>query len=280
MKRLLVGLLGIMIMQTKIVLATNNGWELAKNKALANSDFVEKSVDSFNDDVLPSDDINSVILSDIDKRSQKIWGISEPDMKRYKLLMQSKSGVYYKDKELSPIEILGINARDNTERDHFAKLLVKANSQRIAKELAFEKSYSRAYKKHIKNNNLPVVRNFDTDKYSPFNYKAVDLQDGDDLMLFVNNEIHVRRIIGPLLSEIINNNKVKLNVYFMDKKIHKDEIFSWAKKQNIPVDLVKDKRITLNIGYNGFNKINKNETLPAMYLVRSGDTTEIDLSRF
>lgn len=258
----------------------NIGWELAANNAMLNSDFNDKSNEVFVDDIQAPDEINKMVLDNNDLKTARVWGISELDMKRYKALMVNKSGQYYKNKELSPIEVLGINAQDNTQRNLFAQMLVKANIQRFAKELAFEKAYANAYKNYITEKKLPIIKPFNTDKYSPFNYKAVDLQDNDKLMLFVKTSDAARRIISPLLSEIINNDKVQWHIYLMDKSIDKNEVFNWARKMNIPSELVGNKTITLNIGYQDFKKINLDGNTPVLYLVRNGSATEVDLSRF
>ena len=261
-------------------LLANIGWEFSANNVITNSDFNDKSNEVFVDDIQASDEITKIVLDSNDLKTAKVWGISELDMKRYKALMINKSGQYYKNKELSPIEVLGINAQDNTQRSLFAKMLVKANIQRFAKELAFEKAYSQAYKNYITEKKLPIVRAFNTDKYSPFNYKAIDLRDNDNLMLFVKTNDAARRIVSPLLSEMINNDKIKWHIYFIDKTVDKNSVFNWARQMNIPSQLVVDKRITLNIGYQDFKKINLDGNTPTLYLVRNGSATEVDLSRF
>ena len=273
-------IIGIIMLQLSIKCLASAGWEFSANKAMLNSDFNEKSNEVFVDDIISLEEITKVALDNNDLKTAKVWGISELDMKRYKCLLGNKSGQYYKNKELSPIEVLGINAQDNTQRNYFAEMLVKANIQRFAKELAFEKAYVEAYKNYITEKKLPIVRAFNTDKYSPFNYKAVDIMDYDNLMLFVKTTDAARRIIGPLLSEIINNDKIQLNIYLMDNSIDKNAVFNWAKKMNISSELVSNKKITLNVGYQDFKKINPNANTPTLYLIRNGNALEVDLSRF
>lgn len=273
-------IIGIIMLQISIKCLASPGWEFSANKAMLNSDFNEKSNEVFVDDIISLEEITKIALDNNDLKTAKVWGISELDMKRYKALMSNKSGQYYKNKELSPIEVLGINAQDNTQRSYFAEMLVKANIQRFAKELAFEKAYTNAYKNYITEKKLPIVRAFNTDKYSPFNYKAVDIMDYDNLMLFVKTTDAARRIIGPLLSEIINNDKIQLNIYLMDNSIDKNVVFNWAKKMNISSELVSNKKITLNVGYQDFKKINPDPNTPTLYLIRNGNALQVDLSRF
>lgn len=258
----------------------NNGWKLSSNNLIENSDFSEKTFDAFVDDVTSENDIKNIELSKDDLRLAKVWGISNTEMQRYKILMSNKNGTYYKNKGLSPVEILGINARDNIERNKFANLLMKHNIQRISKELAFEKAYNTNYKNHVIRTGQKTVNNFDTNKYSPYSYKAVDLNNDDTLMMFIKKDEEVNRIISPILSNIYENDKVSLNIYLMDQNLDKETIYTWAKKHNISPELVSSKRITLNIGNKEFHEINPNNRTPSLYVVRDGITSEVDLERF
>lgn len=274
------GILLIMIASVSLLAFAGDGWEFNPNKKMENLSFTNRHPEPFIDDILPEQDINKVELTTSDKHIAKVWGLSDGEIKRYALLMNNKSGQYYKNKDLSPIEILGVNARTNIERDYYADKLVKTNSQRIAKELAFNSSYRKAYKSFVSANNLPVVRDFDTDKYSPYNYEPINLKDGDNLMLFIRRKDAVRRILMPLMSEIESNKKIKVNVYFLEEQIEKNEIYDWATSFNIPVEWVRDKKVTLNKDHSKYKAISKDDKSPALYLIRDGETSNIDLSGF
>ena len=74
------------------------------------------------DDISPDQDINAIQLSAAQIHEAKAWGLTLDEEKRYVLLMQNKSAIYYAGLRQTPIDVLGINARTQQERDHFAEL--------------------------------------------------------------------------------------------------------------------------------------------------------------
>lgn len=74
-----------------------------------------------------------------------IWNVTSQDYSHYLWLMQySPSSKWYK--QLNPAEVLGINAADDKARMHYAMIVVKNAHDRIARELAFQQAYDKAWK--------------------------------------------------------------------------------------------------------------------------------------
>ncbi|HHV7601446.1 TPA: TIGR03759 family integrating conjugative element protein, partial [Legionella pneumophila] len=76
----------------------------------ADNALAKAGLTEFHDEVIEEKDF---LLNDVQKQEAKIWGLNEKEEKRYLQLMQSRSGVYYKDLRMTPIDILGLNARDD-----------------------------------------------------------------------------------------------------------------------------------------------------------------------
>lgn len=81
----------------------------------------------------------------LDERHAKEWGLRLDEWARYRQLMQGPIGIYSPD--LDPLTALGIEARSDEERNHFAELQVQAESRRVGKTLAYQRAYDAAWKR-------------------------------------------------------------------------------------------------------------------------------------
>jgi integrating conjugative element protein (TIGR03759 family) len=260
------------------------GWHLnSKGKNDPNSEYHKRLPLAFTDDITSDQNPAKIKLTPAQKHEALVWGLSEQQEKRYVLLVRNKSGWYFKNTTLTPVEILGINAKTDEERAQYAVLDAKQEFAKNAKILAFNAAYSKAAFALKDKLNLPVIRKFDYSKYSPYNYKPIQLQKNDKLMLFIKKNENVKPIVSYLMAEIERNAAISLNVYFIDSKISKKDIVNWAKGQNIPSDMVNHKLITLNFDFDHgqYAKIKaKNKKTPLMLLVRNGKSRIVDTGRF
>lgn len=282
----------ICMLVTSSANAQKNGWQFlvsnkSKEQRQINSDFYNRFPGVFVDDVTEDQDVGKLKLNEGQKHQAIAWGLTEAQEKRYVLLMQNKSGSYYKETTLTPVEVLGINARTNKERAYYASLDAKQAFQRIAKEEAFDTAYHKAAVVLKDQFNLEIVNAFDYSKYSPYSYKPLDIQNNDKLMLFVGLTDSVKPVVSSLIDSIILNPTIQLNVYFVGQNVTKDKIFTWAMTQNIPPEMVNAKKITLNLDNGQLQKLNlpktqrtKETKTPILILVHSGTSKTIDIGRF
>ncbi|GBH07717.1 UDP-glucose 6-dehydrogenase [Pseudomonas syringae pv. actinidiae] len=89
-----------------------------------------------------------------DEMLARDWNLSPQEWQRYQTLMQSSRGVY--SPGLDPLTALGIEARTDEERRRYAELQVKAEAQRTAKELAYQRAYDDAFKR-LYPNQMPIA---------------------------------------------------------------------------------------------------------------------------
>lgn len=258
------------------------GWDYSSiTKTNPNSNYYYRLPMPFIDDIVRDQDIDKVQLTTEQKHQALVWGLSDDQEKRYVLLMQNRSGNYFKDTKLSPIEVLGINARDDSERAMYAKVLAQMEFEKNAKILAFDTAFHNeaiALQEKLK---LPIIRGGGASSTSK-TAKTFQLQNGDKLMLFVERANNVDFIISPVISELKRNPTATLNVYFIDNGLKDSGIASWAKNQNIPIDLVNEKHsITLNLDKGQFNSVKIiSKTTPLLILVRDGRSEVVDLNLF
>lgn len=90
-----------------------------------------------------------------------IWGLNEAEWKRYTILMQGPSGKYYPN--LTPLEVLGINAENPEDLKHFSELTASQEHAKIERELRFNAAFQSAAQRLYSHE--PVIRPFD---YSPY----------------------------------------------------------------------------------------------------------------
>jgi integrating conjugative element protein (TIGR03759 family) len=119
----------VAILATTVIAATNASAEPAPQ---ANSRSVPAQLQNSVDGTL-------------DERLARDWGLRPEEWARYRQLMQGPRGIY--SPNLDPLTALGIEARSDEERNHYAELQVQAESRRVGKELAYQRAYDAAWKR-------------------------------------------------------------------------------------------------------------------------------------
>lgn len=75
----------------------------------------------------------------------KDWGLRPEEWARYRQLMQGPLGIH--SPNLDPLTALGIEARNDEERNRYAELQVQAESRRVGRMLAYQRAYDAAWKR-------------------------------------------------------------------------------------------------------------------------------------
>ncbi|KTD10049.1 bile acid beta-glucosidase [Legionella hackeliae] len=230
-----------------------------------------------NEDALTSEqDINKITLTDTQLHEAKVWGLTSDEEKRYVLLMQNKSKLYYKGLRQTPIDILGLNARNETERNHFAELAARQEAQKVAKNIAWNNAFYKAYNKLFVN--VPVIGDFDPSPYSPYAHKPVQLSQGDTLFFFIKEQDSVKTILLMLFDAIEQTPNARLHLMLLD--MNDTTIQIWANQHQIPQHLVNGGRITLNHGELSYQSLKVKKSLPLLLLSQNGHSSIVDLGRF
>lgn len=85
----------------------------------------------------------------LDERQAHAWGLRPDEWRRYRQLMQGPLGIY--SPNLDPLTTLGIEARSDEERNHYAALQVRAEARRVDKTLAYQRAYDAAWQRLFPN---------------------------------------------------------------------------------------------------------------------------------
>lgn len=255
------------------------GIETQRFNSLATTDrTLAKTGLSINEnDITPDQDSNTLTLTEAQLHEGVVWDLTIDEEKRYVQLMQNRSGLYYKGLRQTPIDILGINARDEAERDHFAELASRQEAQKVTKNIAWNNAFYKAYNQLFKD--VPVVGDFDPSPYAPDNYKPITLNQNDTLYWFIKPEHAVKTVLLPLIEAIQSTPNTTLHLMLLGAD--DTGVQEWANIQQIPRDLVRDSHITLNHGELSFDALTlKNKTTPLLLLARDGASSVVDLGRF
>ncbi len=218
-----------------------------------------------------SSEKNTIINSTTVGNAQD-WQLTDSEWNRYLELMQGVNVKWYP--QLTPPEILGMNADNPVEQNHFAELVAKVQHEKLARELAFNNAINQALKRLYPDE--PLILPFDLSPFNPMSVAKADnttaLQAGDHLVLFIEckNPLNFNTL-PPLIALINHHPKTILDIFCLNA-FDATAIRQWAKSNHIPANLVAENRITLNQDKGKFIQTVGNVPLPYLLLVRQGQS--------
>lgn len=229
------------------------------------------------DDITPEQDPQALKLSEAQLHEAQVWGLTEDEEKRYVLLMQNRSGAYYKGLRQTPIDVLGINARNEEERTHFAQLSAQQEAQKVSKNIAWNNAFYKAYNQLFAN--TPVVGDFDPAPFSPLAYKPITLNSGDNLFLFIKPDDAIKTVLLALMDAINTTDDTHLHIMLL--KTDDLGIQQWANMNQIPHELVSSGKLDLNHGDMQWDNLQvTKKSTPLLLLSRQGASSLVDLGVF
>lgn len=269
------------LMSTHAAFAELNipGLSIQRLNTLATQDeTLAKTGLAHNDDDLTSDqDLKNVRLTEQQIHESAVWNLTADEEKRYVLLMQNRSGIYYRGLRQTPLDILGLNARTETERNHFAEIAAKQEAQKVSKNIAWNNAFYKAYNKLFEN--VPVVGDFDPKPFSPYAHKPLHLDQGETLYFFIKPDDAVKSVLMLLIEAVDTTPNARLNIMLLGSDDL--EIQQWANQQQIPQALVSNARISLNHGDLNYQSLAlPKKSTPLLLLAKNGVSNIVDLGRF
>lgn len=212
--------------------------------------------------------------------SAKTWDLSEQEWQHYMQLMQGKSGHWFK--QLTPPEVLGINAETPDEEAHYAIVVAKQEHDKLDRELSFDRAFHQALLKLYPNE--PIIKPFDLTPFNPTktsisNNAYTMLQSGDHLVFFVDISKGLEIGILPRLLGIVKVNPHIVLDIFCINKVNDIAIRRWAALNQIPLALVNQNRITLNQDTGKLQQATGKSNVPSLLLSRNGQTIPVTLDQ-
>jgi len=153
-----------------------------------------------------------------------LWGVTQEEWLRYLALKQQARGIW--SPGLDPLTTLGVEAETDSERQHFAELLVKTEFRRLEKELAFQRAYDAAWQRLYPDLTPLKTPSASTSRVSLFvkeNCPACD------------------NLLRTLLAQ-----KRPVDIWLVNSAGDDNRVRTWATEHGIDSKRVKEHSITLN----------------------------------
>ena len=211
--------------------------------------------------------IEATSLSDTARRKSAAWNLNESEWHRYEELMQGIRGSVSAT-ALSPIEVLGIHARDDAERRRYAERWARAMYEDAERILAFQRAYDTAVRQLVGDQRL-----IDTNRYPEDQAAATMFTDRDRLLLFVRTECPAcDAVVTKVLSH--SDRVAGIDIYLTDAdELTERDIRQWAREQSIDAGWVRSRRVTLNRDDGVLRSINRKAAEPPLVFLRRDDQT-------
>lgn len=204
-------------------------------------------------------------LSASEQSAAKAWELTDTEWRRYRQLMLGIRGSV-SDERLSPIEVLGIHARDPAERRRYAERWAQAMRADAERVLAFQHAYDAAAEDLFADQ--PLI---DAGRLKAVPKTTSALKAGDRVLMFATIDCPAcEAMLAKLLSHL--NTVAGIDIYFTDlAEGHEARIRAWAGERGIEPGWVRGRRVTLNVD-NGLlvSLSGDNEDAPALF-VRRGE---------
>ena len=201
------------------------------------------------------------------------WGLTEGELRRYQELMGGIRGSL-SVAGISPVEVLGIHARNDDERRRYAELWARLRHEDAERVLAFERAYQEAARRLFPE---PAIDHARLDAFRARSGKTLErmkgtaLQAGDRIMLFALPGCSgCDAAAAQAVSLIRQREDVGLDVYVLDTAGEDGKVRAWAQSHGIDPNLIKDRRITLNHDAGTLKKLTGRGVVPYA-AVRRGD---------
>ena len=212
-------------------------------------------------------------LSALELARARAWGLSATEWQRYQQLMQGIRGSV-SPATISPIEVLGIHARDHDERRRYAETWARTLHDDVDRILAFQRAYDDAGNRLYPN--APLI---DIDRLPGKLEKSSPFQSGDRVLFFSRTECPAcALILNTLLKRI--DELGGIDIYLTDLAPGDDEaVRAWAAEHKIDPQWVRTRRVTLNHDAGALAKLTDEAgTAPYLMRRRGGDLSKLSAS--
>lgn len=119
-----------------------------------------------------SQEISSLVQTTVSQNTvsgtARDWGLSEVEWARYCQLMQGADGHWYR--QLSPAAVLGLNAKIEIERQHYADIVAQEEHDKIFREITFNHEVYLAMRRQYPTE--PIIQPFDKTPFNPKKHRG------------------------------------------------------------------------------------------------------------
>lgn len=233
-----------------------------------------------------------------DHSAARHWGLTIDDYRRYQALMKGVRGAI-SDPRISPIEVLGIHARDDAERRKYAEMFARLMAEDTQRVLQFQLEYDRAFRRlHPKlvaldfgasaHNPEPMKTAFAPAPTMPVPAAAsapatahmsrpLSVSAGDRMLVFTRADCRECDDVVQRATAVARQG-VTVDLYVVGAR-SSDEAQSYARRVALDPALVSTRRVTLNVDGGAFARVlPKQRELPALVRKRGESLVQLALS--
>ena len=213
------------------------------------------------------------VLSATDLARARLWELSAVEWHRYQQLMQGIRGSI-SPSTISPIEVLGIHARDEAERQRYAEAWARAMHEDVDRILAFQHVYDAVGKRLYPNE--PLI---DIDRLPGKTEETNAFQSTDRLLFFARPECPACDMLMEKLLKRIDEVS-GIDIYLTDIDPGDDvTVRDWASTHRIDPEWVRTRRITLNHDGGALDSLTSGQgEVPTMLRRRGEDLSKLRAS--
>jgi len=197
------------------------------------------------------------------------WGLSEVEWRRYESLMQGIRGSV-SPSTISPIEVLGIHARDEAERRRYAELWARAMWEDAERILAFQRAYVEAGRRLYPN--VPLI---DPSRLPEKGKQTTELQPQDRVLLFTRPDCPP---CDALLARVLQRiDQVSgIDIYLAATEPGDDRaVRDWATRHGIEPEWVRSRQVTLNFEAGALAALTDGQAKIPTLMRRRGDAVSL-----
>lgn len=183
------------------------------------------------------------------------WGLTLQEWTHYQTLMQGPRGMY--SPGLDPLTALGIEAKTAEDRRRYAELQVKAERERVDKELAYQRAYDQAFASLYPSEKVIQIA---PNPLSLASRPPPLLRAASRLAIFVKDNC------PPCIARTkdLQAKKQAFDLYFVGSQEDDEKIRRWALLSGIEPARVRDRQITLNHDEGRWASLGLTGDLPAV----------------
>lgn len=193
----------------------------------------------------------------LDDRLAREWGLRPDEWARYRRLMQGPLGIW--SPHLDPLTALGVEARSDAERRHYAALEVRMEGERVQKILTYQRAYDDAWKRLY-----PTLEPVEFSQ-APRPRATAHPPRSSRLAVFVKDPCAACDAIVTQLQA----QRRKFDIYMVGLQSNAD-IRAWAARVGIQPALVRARVITLNHDAGRWLSVGDQGSLPAVLAYVNG----------
>ena len=209
------------------------------------------------------------VLSDSEQVRARTWHLSEKEWQRYRQLMQGIRGSISPG-TISPIEVLGIHARDEAERQRYAERWAQTMHEDAERILAFQYAYDKAIRRLYPDEFL-----IDSSRLPEPSEKTRRLEPGDRVLFFTRADCPVCDALFVKVRQRIDD-VAGIDIYISGEKIGDDKaVRDWAKDHGINPEWVRSRRVTLNHDAGALEQITHGEGQVPYLMRRRGEAVSV-----